>query len=621
MKIRWLIDLGITSIVILSLISVIKYVSFLYFLPLISAILFNLFSTKTLNRHILTAVAILLTIFIALNTTLNTLVNNLMKVIVIFISIKLLEEKRYRDYMQIITLSIFLITSSALLSINMIFLFYIITSIFLVNFLIILLTIYDNAPECNLKREELKEIFRKTAIIPLVSIPFAILLFFIIPRTSTPLFDFLGREDVAKTGFTSKIGLGEVSTIQETETIAFRAIMKEVDPSKLYWRGVVFDIYRDGSWQSSNKTSRINFNIKGGKSISYEIYFEPTYDKYLITLDKPADLQFQGTLIKTENLEFLTTNVVSRKIYYKGRSILTESFLDIDSDITHSEDKKGITEPIFALAKSLKKENEFDTINNILKYLKENYRYSLTDLPTGKSPIEEFLFRHKKGNCEYFASAMALLLRGNDIPARLVGGFIGGYYNKNAGYYAVSNKNAHVWVEALVNNRWIRIDPTPADLSNFTQRNLLSLKMKYKIYLDYISFYWTKFIINYDLQTQMELAVKFTTNLKTVKIKPDKITIYTLITITSLFLTSFFFVKYRRKTPSYFIDKFYKILSEKGVKTDPTIPIMKNIDKIDDERLKEESKKFAEEFNKMLFKDGKIEKNTLQLILKNIKRL
>ncbi|MGC8768063.1 MAG: transglutaminaseTgpA domain-containing protein [Calditerrivibrio sp.] len=621
MMLRRLIDLGITSLVIISVISVVKYVSFPYFLPLIASLIFNLYSRKTLNRHVLTAVAIFLTIFIAFNTTLNTLVNNLMKVIIIFISIKLLEEKRYRDYMQIITLSIFLITSSALLNINMIFLFYIITSIFLVNFLIILLTIYDNLPEYSLNREELKEIFYKTAIIPIISIPFAILLFFIIPRTSTPLFDFINREDVAKTGFTSKIGLGGVSTIQETETIAFRAIMKEVDPSKLYWRGVVFDIYRDGSWHSSNRTNRINFTIKGGESISYEIYFEPTYDKYLITLDKPVDLKFQGTLTKTENLEFLTTNVISKKIHYNGSSILTESFLDIDSDITHSKDKKGITDSIFALAKSLKKENDTETINNILKYLKENYRYSLTDLPSGQSPVEEFLFRNKKGNCEYFASAMALLLRANDIPARLVGGFLGGYYNKNAGYYAISNKNAHVWVEALINNRWIRLDPTPASISSFTQRDLLSLKMKFKIYLDYISFYWTKFIINYDLQTQMELAVKFTTNFKTVKIKPDKITNYTLISIILLALTSFLFIKNKRNTPSYFINKFYKILSEKGINIDPSIPIMRNIDRIDDEKLKKESKKFAEEINKMLFKDGKLEKNTLQTILKNIKRL
>ncbi len=621
MEIKRVINIVITLLVVLSIISVVRFTNLIFILPVIFALIFNLYTEKRLNRHILTFIAISISIIITINTSINTLVSSLIKIILIFIAIKLLEEKKYRDYMQIITLALFLITASGLMDISMIFLLYILIAIFLINFLIILLTIYDNTSATMLKKDDLKQIFIKTSIIPLLAIPFAMFLFFVIPRTNTPLFDFLGRGDTAKTGFTSQINLGQVSSIQETESIAFRAKMQEIDPQKLYWRSVVFDIYKDGSWHASNNRGRVKFRFDNSKEITYEIYLEPTFDKYLILLDKPTTVKYNEHLTKTENLEFLTQKEISKKIYYSGKSILADRFTDTDSDIENAMEKDGIPKNIITLAKELKKGNDIETIQNIESFLKKNYSYSLQDLPKGRSPVEEFLFNNKKGNCEYFASAMALLLRSNDIPARLVGGFLGGYYNKNAGYYAVSNKNAHVWVEALVDNQWIRIDPTPAPISNFTQRQSLSFMMKIRIYLDYISFYWTKFVINYNLQTQIELAVKLTHNFKNFTFKPSVSSILWFIPLMTIMIIIFFSIKIRKVQPQHILSKFYNELSRKGVKVDPNLPILKNIETIKDPILKEESIRFAEDFNKMLFKDGKLEKNTLHLRIKNIKKI
>lgn len=82
----------------------------------------------------------------------------------------------------------------------------------------------------------------------------------------------------------------------------------------------------------------------------------------------------------------------------------------------------------------------------------------------GDHPLEDFLFRYKSGHCEYFASAMVLLLRSQGIPARLVTGFLGGEYNRLEGYYVVRQVNAHAWVEAWIEGEgWRTFDATPPD--------------------------------------------------------------------------------------------------------------------------------------------------------------
>lgn len=93
------------------------------------------------------------------------------------------------------------------------------------------------------------------------------------------------------------------------------------------------------------------------------------------------------------------------------------------------------------------------------------YVYSLDISPRDPKldPLEDFLVNRKTGHCEYFASALALMLRSVGVPTRMVSGFKGGTVNAISGAYEVEQRHAHVWVEALVEpTRWMTIDPTPA---------------------------------------------------------------------------------------------------------------------------------------------------------------
>ena len=95
------------------------------------------------------------------------------------------------------------------------------------------------------------------------------------------------------------------------------------------------------------------------------------------------------------------------------------------------------------------------------------YRYSLDlsiDDPT-IDPIEDFLFNRKAGHCEYFATALALMLRAEKIPARVVTGYKGGVVNpERKEWLEVQQRFAHAWVEVWIEEAgWTTFDATPID--------------------------------------------------------------------------------------------------------------------------------------------------------------
>jgi len=92
---------------------------------------------------------------------------------------------------------------------------------------------------------------------------------------------------------------------------------------------------------------------------------------------------------------------------------------------------------------------------------RSGFTYSLNqnspDVP-GLDPIEQFMSIHKQGNCQYFASAMTLMLRSQGIPARLVVGYSTDEFNSVGGFYIARQLHAHAWVEALIDTKWIPED-------------------------------------------------------------------------------------------------------------------------------------------------------------------
>ncbi len=105
-----------------------------------------------------------------------------------------------------------------------------------------------------------------------------------------------------------------------------------------------------------------------------------------------------------------------------------------------------------------------ERVRRTLEYLGNRCQYSLkVGAFRSTDPVGEFVFDKRKGYCEYFASAGAVLLRLQGVPARYVVGFSVRPSNFSGGHYVVRDGDAHAWVEAYLPDRgWVEVDPTPA---------------------------------------------------------------------------------------------------------------------------------------------------------------
>jgi hypothetical protein len=148
--------------------------------------------------------------------------------------------------------------------------------------------------------------------------------------------------------------------------------------------------------------------------------------------------------------------------------------------------------------------NNYDRAVAIQTWLTTNLSYTLELEEPTSEPVDFFLFERKKGHCEYFASAFAVLARAVNIPTRQVNGFLGGEWNEYQGYVAVRAGDAHSWDEVYFPGQgWVTFDATPA--SDQLGRGGTGWRARLSRYLDTLRFQWTKWVIEYDLASQLGL--------------------------------------------------------------------------------------------------------------------
>lgn len=96
------------------------------------------------------------------------------------------------------------------------------------------------------------------------------------------------------------------------------------------------------------------------------------------------------------------------------------------------------------------------------QHLRNGYEYSFDSVLSsqGYTPLSRFLFDDKQGHCEHFASAMTIMLRSLNIPARLVTGFSASSQNPLTGYFEIRAIDGHAWSEAWIDGRWVTFEPT-----------------------------------------------------------------------------------------------------------------------------------------------------------------
>ncbi|WP_306589867.1 transglutaminase domain-containing protein [Geothrix sp. 21YS21S-4] len=128
------------------------------------------------------------------------------------------------------------------------------------------------------------------------------------------------------------------------------------------------------------------------------------------------------------------------------------------------------------------------------------FRYTL-DNPSGgtERPLEDFLERTQAGHCEYFASAMALMMRTRGVPARVVNGYRLGPWIPEGGYFRVSQDQAHSWVEYWDQGRWRRADPTPAGPPGAKDAGFLAALSRWA---DTLNYRWDRYVVRFSDEDQ-----------------------------------------------------------------------------------------------------------------------
>ncbi|MBC8116659.1 MAG: DUF3488 domain-containing protein [Candidatus Saccharimonas sp.] len=135
------------------------------------------------------------------------------------------------------------------------------------------------------------------------------------------------------------------------------------------------------------------------------------------------------------------------------------------------------------------------------------YKYTLDQSIQDASidPVEDFLFNRKEGHCEYFASALVLMLRSRDIPARLVTGFKGGDLRSDNSLH-IQQRFAHAWVEAWVDpNVWITLDGTPNEARAASVAEIATRRSVWTDVRSTLSGLWSENVVNITFDRQKEM--------------------------------------------------------------------------------------------------------------------
>ncbi|MEJ5363962.1 MAG: transglutaminaseTgpA domain-containing protein [Desulfosoma sp.] len=462
-----------------------------------------------LSRNLLNGLAVAVMILSLSRIRPDLLVEPLVDGVLVLLGVKLLEARLGRDYLQIFLLCLFLLLGFGLLSLSISFLFYLIPLAFFLTLSLLLLTVEAAEPEGQLPRRAFTQLAFTAAAMGGLTVPVALILFVILPRTNFPLLNLLtafGKAGAGRTGFSETVRLGEVTAIQEDAAAVFRAQTAPLPEKDLYWRGLVLDRFDGTAWSPSH---RFGFNpsksVKTG-DVHQVIFMEPFGMDVLFGLDRPVSIE-RIPVRGTEDGTFRVFSPIFKKTRYEVWSRPPTPFVEEDPpdpDLLHLP--PALSPRISELARPWKGiPSPGERIRAILEFLQPpRFQYALENLP---SDLEDFLLQNRRGNCEYFASALAVLARFCGIPARLVGGYRGGYYNQAGGYYLVLQKHAHVWAEVYLEaTGWVRLDPTPLAAVTPAELYTRSLLARWRVLMDTINYWWFRIVVDYDMETQRALV-------------------------------------------------------------------------------------------------------------------
>lgn len=439
-------------------------------------------------------------------------------------AVKLLAVKKGRDWLQLYLLSFFSLLASSALSVEISFAAIFLCYLFVAPWVLVLFHL-KSATEAAGKRPDGEARFVSWSLLRLVGALDVVLLtltvFFFVsfPRLSAGFFGNAWATGSGVTGFSDRLALGEVAEIQKNNAVAMRVIMEKAGPrggAEIYWRGLALDLFDGRRWQKSRgdiaplrrfgETYVVDESPSDASSLVHQrITLEPLGSPALFTLSAPVAISGRLPYLFRDSLGNLQTAYPSPfQISYEVLSRPEEGWKERAVE-NNALQLPPVDPRITQLARRVTEEIPERTgkARALERHLRENYRYSLQGLPVGgEEPLADFLFEARQGNCEYFASALAVMLRSLGIPARVVNGYLGAEWNPYGEYYVIRQSNAHSWVEAyFADEGWARFDPTPS----IPRPSRGSLFSSFTHFVDFLRMRWYRHVVNFSFIDQYQL--------------------------------------------------------------------------------------------------------------------
>jgi transglutaminase-like putative cysteine protease len=429
---------------------------------------------------------------------------------------KILEIKNLRDELVACFLSFFILLSLILFSSSLFTTLY----MFFAAVFTVAVMGYINSSDKNFKAS-----IKKSLYISAPSILLAFILFFFFPRIQGNLW---GKKDFSKnvSGFAQTISPGSVSSLVKNDQLAFKIKYNDEDAKKAdYFRGIVFNHFDGREWtpdkppkQNTNTSQTDKSNLKSGFIILY-----PTNSRYLIAPGYPLESPERGIYLTQGFVLYSKYFKISRKKMFEIKYSYKNPYLPVPEK-KHFKLPENYNPETLKLASEWKNLPSEMIIEKGIDLLKNNnFEYTLNPPVYGTNYIDEFLFKDKKGFCEHFASSFAFLMRAAGVPARIIGGYLGGEKNNVGDFMNVRQSDAHAWCEVWLEDKgWIQIDPTseadPRRLDQNTEELFtqdFNQNSRFESYYEFIepitniidalNFYWNQNIMGFNFNLQKKL--------------------------------------------------------------------------------------------------------------------
>ena len=430
----------------------------------------------------------------------------------------LLHQERARERSRLHLLCVFEMLAAASMTVSAVFVFPLGLFVLLGT---LVLTLEQTRPQ-KVDRRVLRGAVVTSFVVAVPLVLLAAVVFIALPRAAYGGFRLGGLMGITVTGFSERVRLGDFEEIRRDTDVVMRILSDETEASPPRWRGPAYDRYQGGEWRQSMsgvsalpRGRRGRFLLDRPTSAPHarsEVFVEPLDTDVLFLPPASASIDTSERYVFVDPYLTLRTGRsrrAGRHYAVSWRHLETPASspvggverLTMGTRSLYTQVPDSLSTRFHELAQRVVAEaTGLEGARLAEQHLKTTYGYTLqAPERLNQDPLEDFLFESRAGHCEYFATAMVMMLRSRDVPSRLVTGFSRGQANEIGEFEVVRKTNAHAWVEVFDPQRgWVAFDPTPASL-NIEQLARVGILLQG---IDSLRMLWDMYVVAFDIERQ-----------------------------------------------------------------------------------------------------------------------